>query len=151
MNNHRSLRRTVLLTFALGAVSAVTAFADTASTTTTTTPSTNAPTSWTGGGWRHHHRDHVLTSAERAELKNDKKQALAANSTLQAQATSLKQQFEALKSQGSAATQAQWQALHTRKQAYETQLRSAIENLDSGATALFAKIDAARAQHHHSN
>ncbi len=149
MKTPRSVRRAALLTLALGAVGAVTAFADTASTTTTS--STNAPTCSMAGGWHHHHRDHVLTSAERAELKQDKEQALAANATLKTQQESLKQQFEALKSSGSATTQAQWHALHTQKQAFETQLRSAIENLDSGAAALFAKIDAAHSQHHHSS
>jgi hypothetical protein len=152
MKTHLSFPRAALMALALGTVSATAALADTATTTTPSTSTTNAPTGSMAGGWHHHHHwDHVLTATERAELKKDKQQALAANGTLQAQAATLKQQFEALKSQGSAATPAQWQALHAQRKAFETQLRSAIENVDPNAAALYAKIEAAHAQHQRSS
>jgi cytochrome c556 len=147
-----SLKRAVFVALALGAASATAVFADTASTTdTTTTTNTTTGTAPYGGWHRHHHGVGVLTATERAELKKDREQAFAANGTLKTQAETLKQQFKALRSQGTAATPAQWQALHTQKEALKTQLRSAIENLDPGAAAIFTKIDAARAEHHHSS
>jgi len=92
----------------------------------------------------------MLSAPERTELKKDKETVLASNPALKTQEENLKSQFKALKSQGSTATQAQWQALKTQHEAFKTQLRAAIVGVDSGASAIFAKIDAAHAAHHHS-
>jgi cytochrome c556 len=151
MNTPTSLKRAVFVALALGAASATAVFADTASTTDTTTTNTTTGAPPYGGWHKHHHCRGVLTAAERGELKKDRDSVFAANASLKAQHDSLKQQFETLRSQGSSATQAQWQALHTQKEALQTQMRSAIENVDPGAAAIFTKIDAARAQHHHSD
>lgn len=150
MNKITSLKRAVLVAVALGAAGATAVFADTATTaaTSTTTPTTTTGTP--GEGWHHrHHHGGVLSAAERAQLKKDREAAFAANPALKTQHDNLKQQFQTLKSQSTPATQAQWDALKTQRQAFETQLRSAIEGIDSGASALFQKIDAAKAAHHH--
>ena len=141
--NTTSLKRAVFVALALGAASATAAFADTDSTTGTTTPPA------TGEGWHHHHHHGagVLTSAERTELKNDRETVFASNPSLKTQEESLHQQFKALKS--SNASQAQFEALKQQKDALRSQVRTAIEGVDSGAAALFAKIDAARAAHQH--
>jgi Spy/CpxP family protein refolding chaperone len=149
MNTYSSLKRAVFVALALGAASATAAFADTASTTdTTTTDTTTAPT----GGWHHHHHGAgVLTAAEKAELKADRDKVFAANPTLKTQHETLKEQFKALHSQGTTPTEAQVQALKTQKDALKAQMRTAIENVDSNAAPIFAKLDAARAAHHHSS
>jgi hypothetical protein len=155
MNKHISLKRAALAAVALGALSATAAFAQTATTpaaTDTTTTSTGTGGQPDGGGWHHHHHHFgagVLSQTERAELKKDKDQVLAANPALKTQEESLHQQFQALRSANPPATQAQWQALKTQHEALKTQMRTAIESTDAGAAALFQKIDAAKGQHHH--
>ncbi len=151
MNKQTSLKRAVFVALALGVAGATATFADTTSTTDTTT-TTNTGTTTPGGGW-HHHRHHksVLTAAERSELKADREKVLAANPTLKTQEETLHQQFKSLKSQNPPATQAQWQALKTQHEALHTQIRAAMVGVDSGASAIFAKIDAAHAAHHHTN
>ncbi len=157
MNKHTSLKRTVLMAVALGAIGATAAFAQTANTPaatdTTPTTSTGTGTPSDGGGWHHHRHRHgsVLSSTERTELKKDRDAAFAANPTLKAQDEALHQQFKTLKSQNPHATEAQFQALKTQHEALRTQLRTAIESTDPAATALFQKIDAAKAQHQHSS
>jgi len=153
MNRIISLKRSVLVAVALGALGATAAFAQTANSpaatdTTTTTTGTPPP----GGGW-HHHRHHMgmLSATERAELKKDHDAALAANPALKTQEETLHQQFKALKSQNPPATQAQFEALKQQHEALKTQLRTAIEGVDPGASALFQKIDAAKAQHQPAN
>jgi hypothetical protein len=142
MNTTSSLKRAVVVALALGAASATAAFADTDSTGTTTSPTP-------GEGWHHHHHHgaSVLTASERAELKKDRESVFASDPALKTQDESLHQQFKALRSQGTSATQAQWQALKQQKEAFHSQLRTAIENVDSGAAALFAKVDAAHTAH----
>ncbi len=146
MNKLNSFSRLALVALALSTVSITSAFADEDSGSDTTT--TGNPGSC--GGHRHHHGG-ILSPAEMSELKADREKAFASNGTLKTQADGLKQQFQTLKSQGSTATPAQWQALHSQKEAFEQQLRSSIESLDPGAAAIFTKLDAARARHHHSN
>ena len=146
MKNTFSLSRVALVALALGTTGVTASFAQ-----TTTAPSTTPPSD-TAGGW-HHHRGYgnVLSAAEKAELKKDRDAALAANGTLQSQRATLKQQFETLKSQGSSATKAQWQALHQQKYAYRQSLKSAILLIDPNAQAIFAKLEAAHKGHHHDN
>ena len=140
-----SLPRIAFLALALGTAGVSTTFAQ---TTTTTTPTTTAPTC-TAGGWHRHH-DKVLTHDERAELKKDRDAALAANGSLQTEQTNLKQQFATLKSAGSSATPAQWQALHQQKVAFHKDLKSAILLIDPNAQAIFTKLEAAhKGGHHH--
>jgi hypothetical protein len=151
MNKHISLKRAVAVAAALGALSVSVAFAQTAPvSTTTTTTSTDTTTTPGGGGW-HHHRHHLgaLTQAERAELKKDREAVFASNPALKTQAETLHQQFKALKTQTPPATEAQWASLKAQHEAFRTQMRSAIEVVDSGAGALFQKIDAAKAAHQH--
>jgi hypothetical protein len=150
MNTTLSFRRAGLLALALGTASATVLFAQSTSTSSTTTTPT-APTDTTGSWQGHHHHDSILTADERAQLKKDHEAVLAANSTLAAQAASLKQQFETLKGEGSSATSAQWQALHQQKETFQSQLRSAELNLDPSLAPIFAKLDAAKAQWHHGN
>jgi hypothetical protein len=146
MTNSTSPKRAVLIALALSALSASVAFADDATTDSTST--TTAPTS---GGWHHHHHHGagVLSKDERAELKKDRDTVFANNAALKTQHDTLKQQFKALKGQDTAATSAQRTALKTQHQAYETQMRAAIVGVDSGASAIFAKLDAAKAKHQH--
>ncbi|HEX4139051.1 MAG TPA: hypothetical protein VHY09_01805 [Candidatus Methylacidiphilales bacterium] len=154
MNIIISLKRAALTAAALGTLGATAAFAQTAPTpaATDTTPTTSTGTGTYGGGWKHH-RHHmgagVLSQTERTELKKDREAAFAANPALKTQEESLHQQFKTLKSANPPATQAQWQSLKTQHEALKTQLRTAIESQDSGAAALFQKIDAAKGQHHH--
>jgi hypothetical protein len=91
----------------------------------------------------------VLSHTERAELKKDKEAVFASTPSLQTTHDNLKQQFETLKSNKATTTAAQWQALHTQAVAYHQQLRSAELLIDPSASAIFAKIDAAKAAHHH--
>ena len=140
-----SLPRAAFLALALGAAGVSTTFAQ---TTTPTTTSTTPPTC-TAGGWHHHHKGNVLTDAEKAELKKDREAALAANGSLQTEKASLKQQFEALKTAGSSATQAQWQALHQQKEGFHKDLKAAILLIDPNAQAIFTKLEAAHQGHHH--
>jgi hypothetical protein len=155
MNKHISPQRAAFLAVALGALSATAAFAQTATpaaTDTTPTTSTDTSTPPQGGGWRHHHGHHgygVLTAAERAELKKDRETVFASNPQLKTQEESLHQQFKSLKDANPPATQAQWQSLKTQHESLKAQVRSAIEGVDAGAAALFQKIDAAKAAHHH--
>jgi hypothetical protein len=149
MNKHISLKRAAFTAVALGVLSATAAFAQTAANDTTTT-STGTGGQPNGGGWHHHHHHaSVLSQTERAELKKDKDQALAANPALKTQEDSLHQQFKALRSANPPATKAQFEALKTQHEALKTQMRTAIESTDAGAAALFQKIDAAKGQHHH--
>jgi hypothetical protein len=154
MNKTISLKRAAFVAVALGALGATAAFAQTANTpvttdTTTTTTDTSTPS---GGGWHHHHHHFgagVLSQTERAELKKDRETVFAANPTLKTQEESFRQQFKTLKSSNPPPTQAQWQSLKQQHEAFKTQLRSAIVVIDSGAAALFQKIDAAKAQYQH--
>jgi len=91
----------------------------------------------------------VLTAAERAELKKDHQAVIAANGTFQTTEASLKQQFHTLKSEGASATPAQWQAFHQQKVAFHKDLKAAIVGVDPNAQAIFAKLEAARANRHH--
>jgi hypothetical protein len=150
MNKDISLKRAAFTAVALGVLSATAAFAQTAATDTTTTSTGTGGQA--GGGWHHHHHHFgagVLSQTERAELKKDKDQVLAANPALKTQEETLHQQFRTLKSQNPPATQAQFEALKQQHEALKTQMRTAIESTDAGATALFQKIDAAKGQHHH--
>ena len=145
MKNTFSLSRVALVALALGTAGVTATFAQ-----TTNAPSTTPPTC-TAGGWHHHHGfGNVLTAAEKAELKKDREAALAANGTLQSQKAALKQQFETLKSQGTSATPAQWQALHQQKYAYHQSLKAEILLIDPNAQAIFTKLEAAHKGHHHS-
>ena len=150
MNKHISLKRAAFTAVALGVLSATASFAQTTTTDTTTTSTGTG--GQPGGGW-HHHGHHfgagVLSQTERAELKKDKDQVLAANPALKTQEETLHQQFKTLRSANPPATQAQWQSLKTQHEALKTQMRTAIESTDAGAAALFQKIDAAKGQHHH--
>ena len=151
MNKYISLQRAAFVAVALGALSATAAFAQTANTPAAT-DTTTTTTTGNGGGWHHHHHGYgVLSQTERAELKKDREAVFASNPALKTQEESLHQQFKALKSSNPPATQAQWDALKTQHEALKTQLRSAIESTDSGAAALFQKIDAAKAQHQHAS
>ncbi len=149
MNQHISLKRVAFLAAALGAMGATAAFADSASTTPTDSTGTYTP----GAGGRHHHHHHksVLSAAERAELKKDREAVFASNPSLKTQEDNLHAQFNALKSQATPATSAQWEALKTQHEALKTQMRTAIEGVDSGAAAIFQKLDAAHAAHQHSS
>jgi hypothetical protein len=154
MNKHISLKRAAFTAAALGVLSATAAFAQTApaSPTTDTTTTSTGPGGQPGGGWHHHHHHFgagVLSQTERAELKKDKDQVLAANPALKTQEETLHQQFKTLRSANPPATQAEWQSLKTQHEALKTQMRTAIESTDAGAAALFQKIDAAKGQHHH--
>jgi hypothetical protein len=139
-----SIHRVALVALALSTASVTATFAQ-----TTTTPSTTAPTC-SGGGWHHHHES-VLTAAEKTQLQKDREAALAANGTLQSQKAALKQQFETLKSEGSSATPAQWQALHQQKFAFHKSLKEAILLIDPSAQAIFTKLEAAHQGCHHSS
>jgi hypothetical protein len=153
MNKHISLKRAAFVAVALGTLGATAVYAQTVpATTTTTTTTTGTQTPGYGEGW-HHHRHHmsVLTPTERAELRSDFQKVFASDPALKTQKENLHQQFEALKSQSTPATQAQWEALKQQREAFHTQLRAAVEGVDSGAAALFQKIEAAHSQHQSAN
>jgi multidrug resistance efflux pump len=122
MKTTLSIPRVALLALALATASVTATFAQ------TTTP----PTCSAGG---HHHHDSVLTADEQAQLKTAHDAALAAN-------PSLKQQFEALKGNTSA-TKADWKAL-------KAQLRAAELAADPTLAPIFAKLEAAHKNWHHS-
>ena len=138
-----SVHRVALLALALGTASTTAIFAQ-----TTTTPSTTAPTCSAGG---HHHHDSVLTADERAQLKAARDKAFATDPSLQTDQASLKQQFETLKGEGKGvATQAQWQALHEQKHAFEVKLHAAEVAADGTVAPIIAKLEAAHHGHHSS-
>jgi len=144
MNNLLSVPRVAFLALAMGAATVTATFAQ-----TTNTPSTTAPTDLAGGGWHHHHHGNILTPTEWAQLKKAKEQALASNGTLQSEETSLKQQFQTLKGEGSSATQAQWRALHQQKEAFHKDLRAAELLVDPTLAPIFTKLEAAHQRWHH--
>jgi hypothetical protein len=153
MNKYSSLKRSLLVAVALGALGATVAFAQTAPGTPDTT-STGTQTPSGQGCHKHKHHDSILTQAERAELKTDSEKVFASNPNLKTQETTLKTQFKSLKSANPPATKAQWASLKQQHEALKTQMRTAIEGVDSGAAALFQKLDAAKGQgghHHHSS
>jgi len=142
------------MAFALSAASIATTFADTAPTTTASGSGAACSGKGWGGRWRQHH-DSVLTEAERAQLHKARTAALAANGTLQTEKASLKQQFEALRSEGKgSATPAQWQALHQQALTFHQNLKSAELLIDPTLAPIFAKLEAAHqgfhgGWHHH--
>jgi len=139
MNPLSSFLRAASMALALTTASSAAAFAQ-----TTNAPSNNP--SCSGGGWHHHHFGGFLTEAEKAQLQKDRAAAFAANPSLQTQATSLKQQFEALK--GGNATPAQWQAIHQQREAFVTQLHAAEKQIDPSIAPILAKLEAAHGQGH---
>ena len=144
MKNTFSLPRVALVALALGTAGVTATFAQTTNAPTTTAPTCSA------GGWHHHHGfGNVLTSAEKAELKKDREAVIAANGTFQTTEASLKQQRETLKSEGSSATPAEWQALHQQKVAFHKDVKAAILQIDPNAQAIFTKLEAAHKGHHH--
>jgi hypothetical protein len=140
-----SIQRVALVALALGTASITATFAQ-----TTNAPSTTAPTC-SGGGWHHHHQGSVLTDAEKAQLQKARDAAFTANPSLQTQAANLKQQFETLKGEGKGvATQDQWQSLKQQERSFHQQLQADELAIDPTLTPIFAKLQAARGNWHHS-
>jgi len=115
--------------------------------TATTTPTT--PTTPDGNGWHRHH-DSVLTADERAQLEKARQQVFASDPALKTEQEGLFQQFKALRSQGSTATDADKTALKGQFKAYETKMRAAELAVDSTLAPIFAKLDAAHQNGRHS-
>ena len=153
MNTILSLPRVALVALALGTAGVTATFAQ----TTTPNPTTTPPADTTGGWHPHgfgHHRDSVLTDAEKAQLHKAKETALVSNPTLKSQKDALKAQFEALKSANPPATKAQFEALHQQKEALHKQLRAAELAADPSLGPILQKLDAAHqghGHHHHSD
>jgi hypothetical protein len=144
MKTISSVPRVAFLALALGTASITATFAQ-----TTNAPSTTAPTC-SGGGWHHHH-DSVLTADEKAQLEKARTAVFAANPSLQTTQANLKQQFETLKSEGKGnVTKDQWQALRQQEQAFHQQLQAAELNIDPTLAPIFAKLQAAHQNWHHS-
>ena len=142
-----SVHRAALLALALGTASATAAFAQTTNTPPTATAPADSP-----GWFHHHHHDSVLTADEKTQLKKAHKAAFAANPSLQTEQASLKQQFETLKSEGKdGATKDQWKALHEQSRTFHQNLRAAELSIDPTLAPVFAKLDAARKNWHHSS
>ncbi len=156
MNKHISLKRAALAAVTLGALGATAAFAQTVPTpaaTTTTTTTTGTGGQQDGGGW-HHHRHHfgagVLSQTERAELKKDKDQVLAANPALKTQEENLHAQFKTLKSQNPPRNAGAVRGAEAAARgAQDADAHGPSKAPTRGAAALFQKIDAAKGQHHH--
>jgi len=139
-----SIQRAALLALALGSASATAAFAQ-----TTTPPPPTAPTSSAGG---HHHHPNVLTADEKAQLKKAREAAFAADSSLQTERDNLKQQFESLKAEGKGgATKDQWKALREQGLDFHQKLKAAELGIDPTLAPIFAKLEAARKNWHHSS
>jgi hypothetical protein len=137
-----SIQRVALLALALGTASATATFAQ-------TTPTTTTPPTCSAKGQRHH--DPILTADEKAQVKKARDAALAADPSLQTERDSLKQQFETLKGQGKdGATKDQWQALREQRVAFEVKLHAAELAIDPTLAPIFAKVEAARKNWHHS-
>jgi len=142
MNSILSIRRVTLLGLALGTASVTASFAQ-----TTTTPP--APTPPYPAGAYHHHES-VLTADERAQLDKARDAAMAADPSLKTDEDNMRQQFQTLKSQGTAATQDQWDALHAQGHDFHEKLRAAELKADPTLAPIFAKLDAAHKNWHHS-
>jgi hypothetical protein len=84
-------------------------------------------------------------------VKTAREEALANDPSLKSEHDSLKQQFEALKSSGTAATEDQKQALHTQARDFHQKLQAAELKLDPTLAPIFAKLQAAHHAHMHSN
>jgi hypothetical protein len=143
MKTMLSVPRVALLALVLGTASATAIFAQ-----TTNTPSTTAPANSSGGF--HHHHDSVLSADEKAQLKKAHEAALAANPSLQTEEASLKQQFETIKGQGDSATKDEKHALHEQAHTFHQNLRTAELKIDPTLAPIFAKLDAAHKNWHHS-
>jgi hypothetical protein len=145
MKNISLAPRVALVALALASASLTATFADT--TTTPTTSTTPAP-ACTAGGWHHHHgMGKVLTDAEKAQLKKAHDTALAVNPSLKTQQEDLKQQFEALKSSGTA-TDDQKQALRQKAHDLHKQMEAAELAADPTLGPVFEKLKAAHKGHH---
>jgi hypothetical protein len=140
-----SFQRVAFLALALGTASATAIFADSTSTTSTTT---TAPTCSAGG---HHHLGSVLTADEITQLKTAHDTAIANNSSLKTQEDNVKAQFETLKGEGKGvATKDQWQALHEQARTFHQNLKAAELAVDPTLAPIFAKLEAAHQNWHHS-
>jgi Spy/CpxP family protein refolding chaperone len=139
-----SAHRAAFLAAALATASVTATFADT-TTTTSTTPPTTAPVCTAGG--KHHHGP-ALTDAEKAQLKSVRDEAFAADPSLKSEHDSLKQQFAALKSSGTA-TPDQKKALHEQAHDFFTKLQAAEVKIDPTVAPILAKLDAGKHHWHH--
>jgi Spy/CpxP family protein refolding chaperone len=140
-----SARRVGFLALALATASVTATFAQTTPTTTsTTTPA--APTCTAGG---EHHHGSVLTAAEKAQLKTARDEAFATDPSLKADADSLKQQFESLKSAGDSATVDQKKALHAQARDFHQKMQAAELKLDPTLAPVLAKLNAMHRHGHH--
>ncbi len=95
-----------------------------------------------GGGHHHHDWDKVLTPEERAQLKKDTDAVLAADPDLKKEGDDLKSQRP-----DRDASADDKQAFRAKFKAYMDKVKDAVEKLDPSATAIYAKLDAARAAH----
>lgn len=131
--NITSFPRIAVLSLALGTAGLTASFAQAQST-----DDTNTPTTPSSSKHFHHHDGGVLTPDERAELKKDYQDALAANAQLKTQQDALKQQQK---------------ALHEQEKALHKQIHDAIVAEDANAQAIFDKLAAAHKDqggwHHH--
>ncbi len=144
MKTMLSLSRIALWALALGTTSIAATYADTTAPAAAPSTATNA----TGGNFHH---QSVLTDAEKAQLKNARHAAFAADPSLKTEKQNLKQAFQTLKSQNGTADKTQWQALHAQAVAYHQKLRAAELNADPTLAPVFSKLDAAPHRHwHHS-
>jgi hypothetical protein len=133
-----SFQRVALLGLALGTASVTATFAQT----------TDAPPTSSAKGMHHH--DSVLSADEKAQLKKARDAAFAADPSLQTEHDNLKQQFENLKGQGDSASKDDRKALHEQGRAFHEKLQAAELKIDPTLGPIFAKLEAARKDWHHS-
>jgi hypothetical protein len=137
-----SFPRAALLALALGTAGITATFAQ---TSPTTTPDSSPPAKTC------HHHGAVLSSDEKAQLKKAYEAAIAADPTLKSDGDSLKQQHEALKAKGDAATADEKTALREQWHAFHHKLRTAEMKADPSLGPVFAKLKAAHKDHQHTD
>ena len=136
--------RAALLALALATASATAGFAQSTTSNPASAPAT-PPDDSTGKKHHHHHHLSSLTPSERAELKQARKAAFAADPSLKTQHDELKARHRAMKT----AAPGDKASLHAEKKAYHQQLRAAELKADPNLAPIFAKLDAAHKGHHH--
>jgi hypothetical protein len=128
-----SFRQVTLVALALGTTGVTAALAQ---TPTPVSPATTQAATTPG-----------LTADEKAQLKKDRDQVLAANPDLKTEEDNLTKQHDALKSQGESASADDKKALHAQMHAHMDKIRAAVLKIDPTAAPLYAKLDALHKSH----
>ncbi len=141
MKTHSPVRLALLASvLALAGAGAV--LAQDAPSTSTPPPAGGGPGGGGGGGQHGGWMMKALTPEERAELKKDRDAVMAADPDLKKQQDDLMSQRP-----DQDASQDDKTAFRAKVKELSDKVKAAVEKIDPAATAIYAKLDAARAAH----